>query len=163
MSGHGSPSDRVPPTGKTSVRSPQPVTACPDTTVRLSGSLSLGENDTLPRMPESFQIAGRAGTNPSVHIVSVRGAITYSNAPALQEASGAAGAKGLVLDLSEVPSVDSIAVGALVRVLVSCSKSGRKLALVGPNHRIRNVLQLTGVDPLFDIFATIPEAESALS
>jgi anti-sigma B factor antagonist len=116
----------------------------------------------MPRMSESFQVAGRAGPKTNIYIISVRGAITYSNAPTLQEASGASDATRLILDLSEVPSVDSMAVGALVRILVSCSKSGRKLAVVGPNHRIRNVLQLTGVDALFDIYATIPDAESAL-
>jgi anti-sigma B factor antagonist len=117
----------------------------------------------MPRMPDSFQVTGRAGEKANLQIVSVKGAITYSSAPALQEACGADGATSLILDLTEVPSVDSMAVGTLVRVLVSFSKSGRKLALVGPNHRIRNVLKLTGVDPLFDIYTTIPEAETALS
>jgi anti-anti-sigma factor len=53
-----------------------------------------------------------------------------------------------------------MAVGTLVRTFVSCHKSGRKLALVGLNHRVRNVLQITGIDPLFDIYATVAEAEA---
>ncbi|HEX4003118.1 MAG TPA: STAS domain-containing protein [Candidatus Acidoferrales bacterium] len=110
-----------------------------------------------------FQIAGRAGTKPSVHILSVKGAISHASAPALQEAVGIVTTSALIIDLSDVPSVDSMAVGALVRVYVSCSKAGRKLAFVGLNHRIRNVLQIVGVDPLFETYATIPEAESALS
>jgi anti-sigma B factor antagonist len=132
--------------------------------IRLSDSLSVAEHARMPRMPaESFQVAGRAGANASVHILSVKGAITHSTSPAFQEAARATTAPLLIIDLSEVPSVDSMAVGALVRAFVSCNKSGRKLALVGVNHRIRNVLQLTGVDPLFDMYTTIPEAESALS
>jgi anti-sigma B factor antagonist len=118
----------------------------------------------MPRMPgESFQVAGRAGTNAGVHILSVKGAITHSTSPALQQAVGGVAAPSLIIDLSEVPSLDSMAIGALVRVFVSCNKSGRKLAFVGMNHRVRNVLQITGVDPLFDTYLTIPEAESALS
>lgn len=118
----------------------------------------------MPRMSAgAFQIAGRAGGNVGVHILSVRGAITHGTSSALQEAVNAATARGLILDLTEVPSVDSMAVGALVRVYVSCTKAGRKLAFVGLNHRIRNVLQIVGVDPLFDTYGTIPEAESALS
>ena len=118
----------------------------------------------MPRMlAESFQIAGRAGTNASIHILSVKGAITHTTSPALQEAASGVDAPRLIIDLSEVPSVDSMAVGSLVRVYVSCTKSGRKLALVGLNHRVRNVLQIVGVDPLFDSYPTIPEAESALS
>jgi anti-sigma B factor antagonist len=118
----------------------------------------------MPRMSAgSFQIAGRTGTKPSIHILSVKGTISHSTAPALQEAVGSVSAPALIIDLTEVPSVDSMAVGALVRVYVSCTKAGRKLAFVGLNHRIRNVLQIVGVDPLFETYATIPEAESALS
>jgi anti-sigma B factor antagonist len=111
----------------------------------------------------SLQVAGRTGMRPSVHILGVKGALTHASAPALQEAVGNVTTPGLILDLSEVPSVDSMAVGALVRVYVACAKSGRKLAFVGLNHRVRNVLQIVGVDPLFDTYPTISEAEAALS
>lgn len=111
---------------------------------------------------DAFQIAGRAGARAGVHILSVKGAITHGTAGTLQEAVNAAPAHGLILDLTEVPSVDSMAVGALVRAYVSCTKAGRKLALVGLNHRIRNVLQIVGVDPLFETHATVAEAESSL-
>ena len=118
----------------------------------------------MPRLTcAAFQIAGRPGANAGVHILSVKGAITHATSSALQEAVNAAAARSLIIDLTEVPSVDSMAVGALVRVYVSCTKGGRKLALVGLNHRVRNVLQIVGVDPLFDTYPTIPEAESALS
>jgi anti-sigma B factor antagonist len=118
----------------------------------------------MPRMSAgSFQIAGRAGTSAGVHILSVKGAITHATSSALQEAVNAAPAGGLIVDLTEVPSVDSMAVGALVRVYVSCTKGGRRLAFVGLNNRVRNVLQIVGVDPLFDTYATISEAETALS
>ena len=127
-------------------------------------SLSVMEQARMPRMSTgSFQIAGRAGTSAGVHILSVKGAITHATSAALQEAVNAATAKNLIIDLTEVPSVDSMAVGALVRVYVSCAKGGRKLAFVGLNYRVRNVLQIVGVDSLFDAYATIPEAESALS
>jgi hypothetical protein len=36
-------------------------------------------------------------------------------------------------------------------------------ALAGLNHRVRNVLQIVGVDALLNTYSTIPEAESALS
>jgi len=118
----------------------------------------------MPAMStRGFQITGRAGAKTSAHILCVTGPITHSTAPALQEAVRAATAStSLIIDLSEVPSVDSMAIGALVRAYVFCNKSGLKLMLVGMNHRVRNVLRLTGVDSLFDTYATIPEAESAL-
>lgn len=97
-----------------------------------------------------------------VLILSVSGAITSSTSAAFQDAVRAAIVPCLILDLTRVPSVDSVAVGALVRAFVSCHKSGRKLALVGLTHRVRNVLELTGVAPLFDTYSQVSEAENAL-
>lgn len=115
-----------------------------------------------PVRDESFHVAGRAGANANVHILSVRGSITQSTSSAFHEAIHAAAAPHLIIDLSGVPTMDSMAIGALVRVFVSCNKSGRKLALVGLNHQVKNVLRITGVEPLFETYPTIPEAESAL-
>ena len=118
----------------------------------------------MPRMsPEAFQVVSRPGSSNNVQILNVKGAITHSSSAAFQDAVAGATSPRLILDLSEVPSLDSMAVGALVRVFVSCQKSGRKLAFVGLNHRVRNVLQITGVDPLFDIYAAVAEAEAGLS
>jgi anti-sigma B factor antagonist len=117
----------------------------------------------MSRMPsESLSVTEHAGSKAGVQILRVKGALTHISSSAFQEAVSAATAPCLILDLSEVPSVDSMAVGALVRAFVSCNKAGRKLAFVGLNHRIKNVLQLTGVDPLFDTYATIAQAEAAL-
>jgi anti-sigma B factor antagonist len=116
-----------------------------------------------PMSADAFQVAGREGAIAGVHILSVRGAVTHATSPAFQEAVRAVVAPAMIIDLTEVPSVDSMAIGALVRVFVACNKSGRKLALVGLNHRVKNVLQLTGVDALFDAYPTVSEAESALS
>jgi anti-sigma B factor antagonist len=118
----------------------------------------------MPRMPpEPFQVAGRVGANANIHVLSLKGAITDATSGEFQDAVRAVAAPALIIDLTEVPWVDSMAVGALVRAFVFCNKAGRKLALVGLNHRIKNVLHIVGVDSLFDTYATIPEAESALS
>jgi anti-anti-sigma factor len=117
----------------------------------------------MPRMsPEAFQVVSRPGSSGNVQILNVKGAITYSCSAAFQDAVAAVTSPWLIIDLSEVPSVDSVAVGALVRIFVSCQKSGRKLAFVGLNHRVRNVLRITGVDPLFDTYATAAQAEAGL-
>ncbi len=68
----------------------------------------------------------------------------------------------MIIDLTEVPYIDSGAVGALVQTYVSCQRVGRRMALVGLSHRVRAVLQITGVDLLFNTFPTLGEAEEAL-
>lgn len=116
-----------------------------------------------PMSSQGFQVTGRPGGDSVVHILRVTGAITHITSSAFQDAVYAVASPRLIIDLSEVPSVDSMAVGALVRSYVFCNKAQRRLALAGLNHRVRNVLRLTGVDSLFETYPTIADAESALS
>jgi anti-sigma B factor antagonist len=111
---------------------------------------------------QPFQVSQRAGSLATVQIISVKGAITSSTSAQFQEALAAATAPRLIVDLTETPSLDSMAVGSLVRGYVTCQKAGRKLVLVGLNYRVKNVLQITGVDPLFEIYPSITEAQAAL-
>ena len=110
----------------------------------------------------SLDITQRPGSLATVQILAIKGAITFTTAPQFQEALSAATAPRLIIDLTETPSLDSMAVGTLVRAYVSCQKAGRKLVLVGPNYRVKNILQITGVDPLFEIYPGITEAQAAL-
>lgn len=113
--------------------------------------------------PTPFRVESHPGSTEGLSILSVKGAITTKTAEAFHDAFTTCTTPKMIIDLTEVPSVDSLAVGTLVRAFVACHKSGRKLALVGLNHRIRNVLNITGVEPLFDIYATLPEAEASLA
>jgi anti-anti-sigma factor len=75
--------------------------------------------------------------------------------------SSAAGAS-LILDLTEVPYVDSAALGVLVQTYVSRQKKHQRLALVGLSHRVSSVIKLSVLEPLFQTYAAIAEAEAAL-
>jgi anti-sigma B factor antagonist len=110
-----------------------------------------------------LNVEGRSGAHPGQHVLSVRGTITLETVVQFQEAVRASATDpSLIIDLTEVPYVDSSALGAFVQAYVSCAKSGRRLALVGPNHRVRTVFHLTSLDLLFPTYATLPEAEAAL-
>jgi anti-sigma B factor antagonist len=111
---------------------------------------------------EPFRVATKPGSREGVHILELTGAFTSSSSPIFNDAVVAAAAPRLIVDLSQVPMMDSMAIGALVRAFVSCHKSGRKLALVGMNHRVQNVLHITGIAPLFDSYDTVAQAEEAL-
>ena len=111
---------------------------------------------------DTFEVIPKADAAEGCEILEVKGGLTSSTAAAFHEAVAKTTAPRLILELTAVPSVDSVAVGALVRAFVSCNKAGRKLALVGLSHRVRNVLQITGVDPLFDSYRTIGDAQQGL-
>ena len=111
---------------------------------------------------EPFRVVEEPSTAADQTILTLTGAMTTASATAFVEAIAAVGSQRLILNMTDVPFVDSMAVGSLVRAFVSCHKSGRKLALVGVGHRIQNVMQQTGIWSLFKVYATVPEAEAAL-
>ena len=117
----------------------------------------------MPAMePEPFRVFALAVTHEGQQVLEVKGALTSSASAAFNDAVLAVKTSNLILELSGVTMVDSVAVGALVRAFVSCNKSGRKLALVGMNHRVQNVLHITGIAPLFDTYETVAQAEAAI-
>jgi len=115
-----------------------------------------------PMSSQPFEITQRPGALATVQILAVKGPITFTTAPKFQEALAGTNAPRVIVDLTETPSLDSMAVGTLVRAYVSCQKGGRKLVLVGLNYRVKNILQITGVDPLFEIYPSITEAQAAV-
>lgn len=112
---------------------------------------------------EPFRVIPEAGAVHGIQILHAKGPITHDSSPALVAAVLAVTDPRLIIDLTEVTLLDSVAIGGLVRAYVHCQKTGRRLAFVGMNPRVKSVLHLTGVDPLFDSYATVAEAESAVS
>ena len=69
----------------------------------------------------------------------------------------------VIIDLGEVPYIDSAGLGSLVHAYLSYQKAGRRLALVGVNERASALLQMTNVEHLFPIFPSLGEAERGLA
>src|ERR1700683_1996232 len=93
--------------------------------------------------PETFRVVSQPSSRTGLQILALKGAFTSGASGFFVEGGGAAVLPRLVLDLTDVPMVDSMAVGALVRAFVSCHNTGRKFALVGLDHCVDNVLQFT--------------------
>lgn len=67
----------------------------------------------------------------------------------------------LLIDLTEVPYIDSAALGSFVGIHVSCDKTGRKYALINPNDRLKKVFAMSNLDQLLITRNSIEEAEQA--
>ena len=68
----------------------------------------------------------------------------------------------LVVDLINVPLIDSSALGALVVTLKSCQQSGGKLVLLNPQKAVREVLEVTRLNTVIEIYDTEEGACAAL-
>ncbi len=66
----------------------------------------------------------------------------------------------LIIDVSDMPYIDSAGIGCLVGAHVSRENSGRKLILAGANDRLLTSLKVTKVDQLFTLSPTLEQALS---
>jgi|SRR6266404_1058144 len=69
-------------------------------------------------------------------------------------------ALGLIIDLSDVPYIDSAGIGVLVNAMVSCKNHERTLVLSGVTDRVMSVLRITKVDTLFHFADSKADAEA---
>jgi anti-sigma B factor antagonist len=97
-------------------------------------------------------------------VLCLHGPLTIENILPFQNAiRREEGADTVILDLSEVPYIDSSGLGSLVSAYVSRQKVGRKVALTGVNERVYRLFEVTKTESLFLIFSTIDEALIALN
>jgi len=111
---------------------------------------------------ETTRIESHAGSRDGQFVIAVHGPVTVLTAPAIRKAVDGVAARVIIIDLTEVPHLDSSAIGVLVHFYTASRASGNKLALVGLNDRVRKTLKNMSVDKLFNIFPTLSEAETAL-
>ncbi len=67
----------------------------------------------------------------------------------------------LVLDIAEVPLMDSSALGTIVATLQSVKQNNGKIVLLNPQKSVKNVLSITRLDTVFEVFTDEGEAVGA--
>jgi anti-sigma B factor antagonist len=74
-----------------------------------------------------------------------------------------AGELHFLLDLQEVPMIDSSAIGLLVRYLTSAKQHGGSLKLLNPSKFVLQTLKLVRVLSLFEVFEDLQQAVASFS
>lgn len=64
----------------------------------------------------------------------------------------AAGNPNLLLDLAEVPMIDSSGIGLLVRMLSSAKQAGGGIKLLRPSKFTMQSLKVVGILPMFQVY-----------
>lgn len=70
------------------------------------------------------------------------------------------GQKNLLINMSEVPFIDSSGIGGLIKVFSRVKGEGGRLKLLNPTHNARQLLSITG---LLSVFETFDDEAAALS
>jgi anti-sigma B factor antagonist len=101
-----------------------------------------------------------------VVILDVRGEIDVSTAPGLREIlfeSIENNAEHVLVNLTNVLYIDSAGLSVLIAAHRKAQNAGGFLGLVNPQQPVQQVLKLTRVDKIFQIFRSIEEGVSAVS
>jgi anti-sigma B factor antagonist len=100
-----------------------------------------------------------------VAIISVAGEVDIFTAPELKTALSATidgGAREIVIDLSETRFMDSTALGVLIGAVKKLRPVNGHLAIVNTEPSTTKTFAITGLDRIFTIVKTRPEAIAAL-
>ena len=113
-------------------------------------------------MPQdAFSMDDRPGTQPGQRVLTLHGPLTLTAVFGFQSTMRNDNSRALILDLTDMPYIDSAGIGAMVGAYVSNQKSGRTLSLVGVCERVRNAFKVTHVDDFFQYFDSVEAAEQA--
>ncbi len=110
-----------------------------------------------------LQIEKIAYPNGTGVVLRVHGPLLLGNFFPLQTEVRSNSANLLIIDVSDMPYIDSAGIGCLVGAHVSREHSGRKLIIVGANERLLTSLKVTKVDQLFTFAPTVEEARAQAS
>jgi anti-sigma B factor antagonist len=111
---------------------------------------------------EQLKIEISPECSADVHVLRLSGPFLMANVFEFQGIVRDSPKPTTIVDLSEVPYMDSAALGAVVGLHISSQRLGHKYALVGPSERLQTMFDLSGVGDLLVVFPTSEAALSAL-
>jgi len=117
----------------------------------------------LPMATEPLTIE-RLWAPEGPRVLCLRGPLTFENLSMFQNAiRREENASMVILDLTDVPYIDSAGLGSLVSAYVRRHKATQHIALSGVNDRVLKLFETTRVEPLFLMFPTLEDAITALT
>lgn len=116
----------------------------------------------MPDLKTNIDAVPSARHEGDVLIVTIRGEIDLHSSPELRTELLAllqkTGAKRMVLNLSEVPYMDSSAIAVLVEALQRLRKVGGKVILTDLQPRVKGLLEIARLNSIFGIAANVQDA-----
>ncbi|HEY1579640.1 MAG TPA: STAS domain-containing protein [Terracidiphilus sp.] len=105
-------------------------------------------------------IERKEGKDPGTRIFCLTGPLTLRNLFELQsELRGMALPTLTVLDLTDVPYMDSAGMGLVMNHYVRCQTRGARMVVSGANNRVMDLFKVTKVDTVLPLVPTLEAAE----
>jgi anti-sigma B factor antagonist len=112
---------------------------------------------------EHIEIVRTTGVSKDVTILRIQGPVTLQTLFDFQNAIRQPDIGNTIIDLTEVPYIDSAGLGAILGHWAHTQRTGKKLAIAGICERVQVLFNLTKVDTLLPCFATAEKAEDSFS
>ena len=111
---------------------------------------------------DQFQIRSAEGS-AGICILKVIGPLTLANVFDFQNTARNETDRAIIIDLSDVPFMDSFGLGSILGVFASCQRTKRGFALAGAASRVRTLLEVAKADRILLVADTVENAEAQLS
>jgi anti-sigma B factor antagonist len=130
----------------------------PSTTCRQLSDARKGRDERAePPMNLSMTVSSTGAQS----VLDVRGEVDLHSASQLQDRLLqliATGRRSVVVDLTGLSFLDSTGLGVLVAARNEAERAGAALRLVCTSERMLKLFRITGLDAVFEIYATVAEA-----
>jgi anti-anti-sigma factor len=97
-----------------------------------------------------------------IQLIRLSGPLTLRTLFDFQEAARRHAARPLVVDVENVPYMDSAGLGALIGIYASCQRTGQKFAISNVPDRVQVLFEMTGVKGMLPSFASVEDAEASV-
>jgi anti-sigma B factor antagonist len=108
---------------------------------------------------EQMEIVRDPGATGTTTILRLQGPLTLLTLFLLQDTLRGIGAIDTVIDVSQVPYIDSAGLGTILSHWAHTQRSGHKFALTGVSPRIEVLLEITKVNTVLPMFKTAEDAD----
>jgi anti-sigma B factor antagonist len=96
-------------------------------------------------------------------VLKLTGPLTLLTLFDFQEISRRATSQPVIVDISDMPYMDSAGLGSVISIFAHCQRTKRGFGIVGISERIRTLFQVTHCDGVLPCFDTIDSADAAVA
>lgn len=112
---------------------------------------------------EQMEIVREAGATGSTIILRLKGPLTLTTLFLLQDQLRELPDTDTVIDVSEVPYIDSAGLGTILSRWTHLQRAGHKFAMTGVSPRIEVLLEITKVNTVLPMFKTAEDADRSFT
>lgn len=112
---------------------------------------------------EKLEILRSPSQVPDVTVFALNGPFTLGTMFQLQSDLRDPAVKGVIIEMSGVPYMDSAGLGILLNQFSQSQRTKQSFALAGISDRVMTIFKITHTDTILPIFPTVADAEKKLS